>query len=455
MCGHGRDLDVNMTYEFGKTLPLEESRGVELKEVRGNNPVSSIVNTADEYAVAFLNAEGGRVLWGVRDSDGIIVGVPLDRQQRDRLRKSVTDKLHSIQPPIDPIQFELNLHPVKFIETPGSLYVAELIVPAGESAVPYYTGSNEMFVRLDGVKRKLTGPRLTAWIKSRSGRSPALARESSIPSVAALLTRVRQVFSEQGLKPGHLARFFALMNAPFDFRLDHYRTDAALLAWLDDEKSDWIAQTFGIRREWLDGEDEQVYQRYHFDKNPRHFWEVASPERATASGLMPEAYFIRWGTGGDWAKKGHSAVFVVLALPLCQLSTELIIYRYVSDFNPYAWDYPRCHIQMRAWARLLYGRGYIINGRQMTYNTGEKFESNSNFLRNFVNDGSLVKRLDWHPDDFALSDKESAVAKEADTLPHVLAFLSSHGLPTELRRDAKGVHQKPGIPAPHGPLVLH
>jgi hypothetical protein len=52
--------------------------------------------------------------------------------------------------------------------------------------------------------------------------------------VATLLNRVRQVFSEQGLTPGHLTRFFNLMNAPFDFRLDHYRTDAALLAWLHD-----------------------------------------------------------------------------------------------------------------------------------------------------------------------------------------------------------------------------
>src|ERR1700679_1851674 len=58
-----------MTYAFGDKLPHDESRGVEFKEVRGNNPVSAIVNTADEYAVAFLNADGGRILWGVRDSD--------------------------------------------------------------------------------------------------------------------------------------------------------------------------------------------------------------------------------------------------------------------------------------------------------------------------------------------------------------------------------------------------
>jgi hypothetical protein len=426
-----------MTYAFGDKLPHDESRSVEFKEVRGNNPVSAIVNTADEYAVAFLNADGGRILWGVRDSDKTVVGIPLDEQQRDRLRKSVADKLHAIQPQIDPSLFEFNLHRVSLTETPDSLYVAELVVPAALSADPYYTGGHEMFVRLDGVKKKLTGPQLTAWIQSRSGRPPAVAPESSIPSVATLINRVRQVFSEQGLTPGHLTRFFNLMKAPFDFRLDHYRTDAALLAWLDDAKLDWIAQVFGIRREWLDGEDEQVHERWFFDKNPRQFWEVARPKGPTGESVMPEAFFLRWGTGGEWAE-GQSAVFVVLAIPLCQMSAELTIYRYVSDFTPYPWDYPRSHIQLRAWARLLYGPGgYIIQGREMTRKTGEKLESNAQFLRNLINDGGLIRRLDWHPDDFALSVEESAVAKEVGTLPQVLAFLSSHGLPTEVSRHFK------------------
>jgi hypothetical protein len=426
-----------MTYIFGEKLTFEESRGVEFKEIHGNNPVSAIVNTADEYAVAFLNADGGRILWGIRDSDRMVVGIPLDERQRDRLRKSVADKLHSIQPPIDPTQFETNLHPIRLPEAPDTLYVVELIIPAGQSAAPYYTGGHEMFVRLDGVKKKLTGPQLTAWIRSRSGRPPEVAPEASIPSVAALLNRVRQVFSEQGLTPAHLTRFFTLMNAPFDFRLDHYRTDAALLAWLDDAKLNWIAQVFGIRREWLDGEDEHVHEQWFFDKNPRLFWEVARPKGPTGVSVMPEAFFLRWGTGGEWAK-GQSAVFVVLAIPLCQISAELTIYRYVSDFTPYPWDYPRSHIQLRAWARLLYGPGgYIIHGREMTYKTGEKLESNAQFLRKVINDGSLVRRLDWHPDDFALSVEESAVAKEAGTLPQVLAFLSSHGLPAAVRRHFK------------------
>ena len=76
----------------------------------------------------------------------MVVGIPLDQQQRDRLRESVADKLHAIQPQIDPTLFEFNLHCVSLTEMPDSLYVAELVVPAGQSAVPYYTGGHEMSI---------------------------------------------------------------------------------------------------------------------------------------------------------------------------------------------------------------------------------------------------------------------------------------------------------------------
>ena len=43
--------------------------------------------------VAFLNSEGGRILWGVRNSDRVVVGVRLASDDRDRLRQVVTNKL--------------------------------------------------------------------------------------------------------------------------------------------------------------------------------------------------------------------------------------------------------------------------------------------------------------------------------------------------------------------------
>lgn len=423
-------------YTLGAVLEGDESRHMEFKEVRGSNPVSAIVNAADEYAVSFLNSEGGRILWGVRDKDRVVVGVPLSSQQRDQLRRDVSNKIHSIQPQIDPTQYEFVLHPLDAGNATQPLFVVELKVPEVASSEPYFTSSHETYVRVDGVTRKLSGPQLTDWIKRRS-RVP-LAAATGTPSleIGALVSRVRRVLSAHGLETAHLGRFFAAMGASFEFRLKDAQSDDAFVEWLDDVKLDWIAKILGVRREWIDGEDSQIYQRWWFDKNPREFWNsLGAPIEIDAGRRWPgaaQAFFIRWGRGKDWSKRARSSVFVVVAVPLVQLNTERVIYRYVTDFTPHPWTGRRTNIQLRAWTRLLYCQGgFFVSGREMSYEMGEQFGNNSRFLREFLEDQKAVSPIEWHPDDYALSAAESVVAKQTETFPEVLDFLQKHGLPTD------------------------
>src|SRR5262245_52485044 len=88
----------------------EETRHCEFKEIKGRNPVDIIKNSADEYVVAFLNSEGGRIYWGIRDSDRVVVGVKLTSSQRDEIRRVVGEKLAQIQPSISPTAFRINFH---------------------------------------------------------------------------------------------------------------------------------------------------------------------------------------------------------------------------------------------------------------------------------------------------------------------------------------------------------
>ena len=426
---------THLPYSLGQALHLEETRHVEFKEVKGANPVGAIANAADEYAVAFLNGEGGHIFWGVSDN-GFVVGVKLNSVERNELRRSVTSKLHGIQPASDPTHFRFELRVVKGgAAVEDELFVAELSVPGGEVDLPYYTGGGDAFVRVDGIKRKLKGPELTAWIKRRIGARGTRGLGPS-PDVTSLLGRIRLAFTAHGLEVAHLQRFFAGLNAPFQFRLYDARSDDAFLEWIDDEtKLSWIADTLGVRREWLDGEDPSIYRRRLFDKNPRAFWESAagaSVERDRVA--FPEAYFIRWGKGDEWRRNNRLDVFVVLAVPLAQINSERIIYRYISDFTPYPWGGRRTFIQLRAWARLLFCQGgFFIHGREMSYTTGEKFMENQMFLRDFLDDQNLVLPIDWHPEDYGLTATESVAAREVDTLPEVLEFLRKHALPTECR----------------------
>ena len=150
-------------------VPFEETRLYEFKEVKGRNPADSITNTADEYAVAFLNGEGGRIFWGIRDSDRTTVGVPLDDQQRDEVRRKVSEKLWGIRPPISDEDWDIELHNVYDLQgnTVEDLWIVELLISPQQEKEVFYTNSGELFVKTPGGKQRLLGPQVTEFILSR------------------------------------------------------------------------------------------------------------------------------------------------------------------------------------------------------------------------------------------------------------------------------------------------
>ena len=149
-------------------VPFEETRFYEFKEIRGKNPTHRITKDSDEYAVAFLNSEGGRVFWGVRDSDRTTVGVTLNDQKRDEVRRIVSEKLGSIDPPVSVEDWHLELHQVYNFEgeTIEDLWVVELLIRPLQERDIFYTNSKELFVKTPGGKQKLSGPQVTKFIRS-------------------------------------------------------------------------------------------------------------------------------------------------------------------------------------------------------------------------------------------------------------------------------------------------
>jgi hypothetical protein len=426
------------SFRYGQPSGLEESGNTELKEVNSADPVRAIANTADEYAVAFLNGTGGSIYWGFRDSDTVPVGVRLTQVDRDRLRRAVFDKLNSIQPQIDPTRFEFDLQPLANADAVdgGDLYVIRLDVPSGDGTDPYFTSGHEAFVRLNGVNKRLTGPQLTNWIRRRAAPSPTASNGPAIvdDATAAFLARFRSLLANHGLAPAHFSRFLRELKAPFTCTLADLYTDTALMAWLDEDKLTWLIEVFRVRREWLDGEDPYIYAYSHYDKQPRKFWRDVSA--ATKRFNQNErlgfsfAHFIRAGKGKDWARKGDKHVYVVVAVPIAALSTERTIYQYLSDFSPYPWDYPRTHIQLRAWARLLSKAGFVITGKELKYDVSERLGANELFLWPlFESPGQAITNVDWHLDDYALGPEESCASKDSARLPEVLTFLRENGLP--------------------------
>nr|WP_315593677.1 RNA-binding domain-containing protein [uncultured Cupriavidus sp.] len=158
------------------TFPRQEDRTCELKEVKGGNPLGSIKGVVDQYAVAFMNAgheQEGAIFWGIRDHDRAIVGVELNPQECDELRRIVTERLHQIVPPIAPSAYRIYLHQVSngraIVE---DLYVVEVRIPATRRTLLFATGGQEVYVKTDGGKRRLSILELQQELVRRLGVDP-------------------------------------------------------------------------------------------------------------------------------------------------------------------------------------------------------------------------------------------------------------------------------------------
>ncbi len=166
----GINPPTTLDFVLDQPLSIEETRHYEFKEVKGRNPAGSIQAVADQYAVAFLNSEGGKIFWGVRDEDRTVVGVLLDQRQRDEVRRVVTEKLGTITPPVTPTSWKLEIHPVR--DDAGYLanrYVVELTVPRVSSKELFFAKGTEAWIKTDGGKKQLTGSALVEEIKKRHG----------------------------------------------------------------------------------------------------------------------------------------------------------------------------------------------------------------------------------------------------------------------------------------------
>lgn len=154
----------------GQPLDFDEDLSVEYKEIKGGNPAASIKSLADQYAVAFLNASGGKIYWGIRDEDKVVVGVELSYGQRDEIRRVVSEKTASIKPLISPAHFKLRFHNVRNNNRKlSNVFVVELEVDNIQGKDLFFTGSNDCYIKTVGGKKKLAGPQIQSEVMRRYG----------------------------------------------------------------------------------------------------------------------------------------------------------------------------------------------------------------------------------------------------------------------------------------------
>ena len=257
------------------------------------------------------------------------------------------------------------------------------------------------------------------------------------PSILDQVHRFKRVIAAHGMRPEHWSRFFSACDAPFAIARTDQINDDALLAWMDDDKVDWLCEIFLINRDWMDGEAcTRPHNSIYFNKRPEYFFKTIEGELNKRTNKIREesaqVLFSLDSNDLNAEEDSGARLSVAIAIPLCRLSSELIVYRYIKDgaSGGYPWhDEPyRSHVKIMARLSHLHFQFWVY---------GLYFEK-SNFIA--VEDGRLLipealskpghHHCSWHPEDYALADCESRVAKETESLPISLEWMQQLCLPT-------------------------
>lgn len=248
----------------------------------------------------------------------------------------------------------------------------------------------------------------------------ALTGRRAANTVDTVAARFLQVFQEHGIEAAQIPRLLP------EIKLADLQTEATLLAALTPEILDKTAQFFGVRAQWLEGVDDEVYDYLAVSKQPETLLERLA---AICANQSEEPYFpLRVLTTTkqlDWHDSDAQYLAPVLVEAIATLGEDDIC-RYHIYRDGFDWSHPPSRIELKAISRVV--------SRALSTPVPLFFVSPKEM--DAILDGKLIPRrfltgcLITNPslEDFALSKAESAVARETEELPAVVEYIEQNRL---------------------------
>lgn len=198
------------------------------------------------------------------------------------------------------------------------------------------------------------------WFNKRISKNQPEPKDS-------VAVRFVQLFEAHGVHRNQIPRFFG-----FDLKLADVSDDEKLLKVLNEDMLDAATERFAIRREWLDGASDQIYDTHHFYKYPKDFAEFIDKLKARTEYLggllyVPEQY------KGSRDKE----TLIVLEEQIGEIGDKQI-YRY-HLCNGWVFNYWKCRAYITAciaiaWKRNIYIHGSTVKAKDLEkYTEGQAF----------------------------------------------------------------------------------
>ena len=235
-------------------------------------------------------------------------------------------------------------------------------------------------------------------------------------SVQIVAHRFKQLFTDHGVELSQIPRIFPKVS------LDDLKSDEALLRRLNPELLDEAASLFGVRVEWLEGEDNRIYRVISYYKHPEKFFDLFNSIKYEKFN-----YPVRLITSAeklDFRGGGYQPILIMLAEKIAEIG-EKDIFKYHID-TEWTWNHAPCRLQLKAIGYLIYKKlGIPMPIFKIEQDTFKLIAEGQEIPFHHIG-GFLATEPSL--EDFVLLPSESSVSKEAEDIPAVIQYIEVHQL---------------------------
>src|SRR3569833_3287996 len=240
-------------------------------------------------------------------------------------------------------------------------------------------------------------------------------------TIGVVAHRFLKAFRDHNIKAAQIPRLVPQL------KLDDLKSEESLLGALTPDLLDHTAQLFGIRIEWLEGVDDEIYDYRFCYKQPELFFELLADIRRRANGAHLKFPLRTLSVARHLDSKAEQQQLLVPVLleKIAEFGDEEI-YRYYIFNDGWDWGYAPTRIQLKAMARVVCNvlrdptPLFVVRPADL-HGVLERKKIPADLLK-----GCLLTNPSL--EDFVLSPKESGVAKEIEELPEVLRYIDVHRL---------------------------
>lgn len=233
-----------------------------------------------------------------------------------------------------------------------------------------------------------------------------------------VVDRFLYLFKAHGIERTQIPRF---MGDDFGLTVGDVSTDRKLLHVLDEKILSAVCERFGVRRGWMDGVDNQVYDLlYHYKDLPKY-----SNFIKNLKVKHPDQFCFLYAYKPDQTSpdlfKSRPDISLVFAEPIADIDQQ-IIYRYYPLFGPFQWSETPTRFNLYAFFTLAFTTsGLILKGHDVSF----KFITE-------LSEGKIIPEAMkvegfWHPDDYAFSSISHELPMKPQEIREFWKFVVANG----------------------------